>query len=690
MSNILLCRHIFLYLYPRNSSPIDMNTGIRLKYLPIIVAVGILSTILISCANMSRPSGGPRDTTPPVYVSSNPTPDMLNFTDNVIEIEFDEMIQIDNPSEKIIISPPQLKMPKIQAQGKRVRIELQDSLLPNTTYTIDFSNAIVDNNEKNALEGFSLSFSTGNTRDSLQISGVLLNAADLEPITGMLVGVYSNLDDTAFTTLPMERITASDGRGHFTVRNLKEGSYRVFAIKDGNRNYYFDAGTEDIAFCDSIIVPYSMPKQYVDTLYSDSLTIDSIVVIDYNVFYPNNILLTAFNEQKVSRYMDNKERRERNRMDFIFTTPHDSLPVITPLNFEPKESNWYVLESNPTNDTISYWIRDSLVYNLDTLNIALDYYRTDSLQELSIFHDTLSMTYRAPKEKPKKKRKTNDSIPEVVPTVFAPMNFEISGTQDVHKPVVFSFTTPIDSINRAAFHLYEKQDTLWNELPDSLITITPDSTKARRYLISHKWKPKGAYRIEVDSMAVFDIYGLHTDKQKKDFTIKSMEEYSNLHFSITGVSDSAVVQLLNGSEAVQYEAPVVSGGAEFTYLKPGTYYARLFIDRNGNGKYDTGNYAQKLQPEETYYYPQELELRAYWNVEQDWNIYEKAIDQQKPLAIKKNKPKEDIPEEDDEQMHDPYYDHNDPYGNNPYGNNPYSTGSYGSSGMGGNARTYGY
>ncbi len=666
-----------------------MNNGKKLTYLPLAVVLYILSMILYSCANMSRPSGGPKDTTPPNYLRSNPTPDMLNVSNKVIEIEFDEIIQVENPAEKVIISPPQLKMPKIQALSHKVRITLEDSLIPNTTYTIDFSNAIVDNNEKNALEGFSLSFSTGNQRDSLQISGILLNAEDLEPITGMLVGAYSNLDDSAFTTLPMERITASDARGNFTIRNLKPGSYRIFALKDGNRNYRFDANTEDIAFYDSIVVPYSMPRQYVDTLFTDSATVDSIVVLDYNIFFPNNILLTAFNEKFESRYMDNKERKERNRMDFFFTTPHDSLPTITLLNQEV-DDNWYVVESNLTRDTISYWIRDSLIYNMDTLRVALDYYRTDSLQELSIYHDTLTMTYRKPKEEKKKKhRAENDTTPQVIPTVFAKMTIEQSGNQEINRPVVVKFDTPIDSINLAAFHVYEKQDTLWNMLADSLYTIQPDSSMARNYLISYKWKPKGSYRINVDSMAVIDIYGLHTDKQEKEFTVKSLEEYSNLFFSLTGVRDSAVVQLLNSSEKVEYETTVVDGGAELTYLKPGTYYARLFIDRNGNGKYDTGNYAQKLQPEETYYYPQKLELRAYWNMEQEWNIYQTAIDKQKPLAIKKNKPKEEEEQEEDEENEDdPFYNNNNGmYGNGMYGNGQ-SHYNQGSSTISGSARSF--
>ena len=650
-----------------------------LRYLPITLLVVTVGQMLFSCANMSRPGGGPKDETPPKYIKSNPLPNACNIDGQRIEIEFDEIIQVDKPSEKVIISPPQINMPKIQAQGKKVRVELQDSLQPNTTYTLDFSDAIVDNNEKNPLKGFSLSFSTGASLDSLQISGILLNAENLEPITGMLVGAYSNLDDSAFTTLPMERVSSSDALGHFTIRNLKADTpYRIFALKDANRNYRFDAPTEDIAFLDTAFVSYAEPKQYADTIFTDSLTVDTIIYIDYNSFYPNDILLMAFNEQKKNRYMEDKSRVMRNKLDFIFSTPHDSLPTITPLNFEA-DSCWYVLEKNLTNDTLSYWIKDSLVFNIDTLKVAMQYYRTDTLNNLTLCDDTLTMTYRAPKESKNKKKKQpkadNDSTPAVIPTVFAKMNLNVSNSHDVHKPIVIQFDTPIDSLNYAAFHLYEKQDTLWINIPDTTYTLAPDSTRSRTYNLAYKWKPEGEYKIEIDSVAVTDMYGLHTDKTNKNFKIKSLQEYSNLYFAISGPADSAVVQLLDGSDKPVVNAPVVDGGAEFTYLKPGTYYARLFIDSNHNGKYDTGNYALNLQPEEVYYYPQALELRAYWNVEQDWNIYSTAIDLQKPNAIKKNKPKEEKKDKKEEEEHA-----NDPYGygsGNGYGNTP---GGYGSSG----------
>ena len=220
-----------------------------------LVASFILAISIYSCANMSRPGGGPRDETPPVFIKSMPVPNALNVSKQKIEIEFDEIIQVDKPSEKVIVSPPQKDMPEIRTSGRKITVILKDSLLPNTTYTIDFSDAIIDNNERNPLYGFAYSFSTGPKIDSLQVSGILLNARDLEPITGMLVGLHSDLEDSAFQKLPLERIASSDELGHFTIRNVTPGKYRLFALKDMNRDYRFDNPSEDIAFLDSIVRP---------------------------------------------------------------------------------------------------------------------------------------------------------------------------------------------------------------------------------------------------------------------------------------------------------------------------------------------------------------------------------------------------------------------------------------------------
>ena len=612
--------------------PLSTITAYRL------VALFILAISIYSCANMSRPGGGPRDETPPVFIKGVPAPGALNVSKQEIEIEFNEIIQVEKPSEKVIVSPPQKDMPEIRTSGRKVTVTLRDSLLPNTTYTIDFSDAIVDNNEKNPLYSFAYSFSTGSKIDSLQVSGILLNARDLEPITGMLVGLHSNLDDSAFQKLPLERIASSDELGHFTIRNVSPGKYRLFALKDLNRDYRFDNPSEDIAFFDSIVIPTADVKLHVDTIWKDSLTIDTIIEYNHTHFYPNDILLSSFNEGFQSQYLDKNERTDRRKIGLYFTAPADSLPRLKPLNFD--QEDWAIIEHSIHNDSIVYWIKDSTIYNMDTLLFAAEYLRTDSLRQLSLYNDTLKFIMRRTKTpKKKEKRKDNDSI-EAPEIQFLQMNSKYGSTLDLYRPQRYTFAEPLQSYDLAKIHLEQKRDTLWIPIADSLYTFQQDSIAIRDYTLSYKWTPGESYRIVMDSIAFTNIYGLFTNTYEQEFKIKALEEYANLYFTISGVTDSAFVEILDSGDKVVRTAPIIDGGAEFMYMNPGTYYARIFIDSNGNGKYDTGNYAEKRPPKEVSYYPQELELKANWDIEQEWDIYATPVDRQKPDKIKKNKPKE--------------------------------------------------
>ena len=313
---------------------------------------------------------------------------------------------------------------------------------------------------------------------------------------------------------------------------------------------------------------------------------------------------------------------------------------LKPLNFE--QEDWAILERSFHNDTLQYWIKDSLIYNMDTLLFTAEYLRTDTLRQLSLYNDTLKFIMKkvkAPKKKEKKKDKDNDSI-EVPEIQFMQMNAKISSSLDVYKPLRFSFAEPLQTYDAGKIHLEQKRDTLWIPVADSLYTFLQDSIAIRDYTLTYKWTPGESYRIVMDSTAFTNIYGLFTNTYKQEFKVKALEDYANLYLSISGVSDSAFVEILDSGDKPVRTAPVINGGAEFMYMNPGTYYARLFIDRNGNGKYDTGNYSEKRQPEEVSYYPQELELKANWDIEQDWDIYATPVDKQKPDKIKKNKPKE--------------------------------------------------
>lgn len=612
----------------------------------------VLLALVSACASIGRPQGGPRDETPPRFVRSNPRPGQLRVNNNRIHLTFDENIQLDDAFNKVVVSPVQTQPPAISSNGKGVTVELRDTLKPNTTYSIDFGDAIKDLNEGNILDGFALDFATGDTIDTLRISGLVLEARTLEPAQGMLVGVHSNLDDSAITTLPLDRIARTNQLGQFTIRNLKPGTYRVFALNDLNRDYKWDR-SEDIAFYDFTVSPSVESIEVCDTFLRDDGT-DSLVTHPGVKYLPNDVLLTWFNEGYSPQYLKDYGRPERRKVTFNFAAESDTLPEITIADgrFAGRHiDDWALAEINATRDSLIYWIRDTAVVNTDSLRLSVKYLKTDTAEQLSWQTDTLRFFFRDPK--PKKKSKKEEEEPDTVITdafgVPQPkdfLNFSVSGgTVDVFAPLVFKADQPIDTILPGSVKLEMMVDTIWESV--EIEPLVPDSLQPLlTRLLKVNWSPGSKYRVTVDSASVTGLYGVWNKPISQEFTIKPLEEYSNLIFNITGLeadsagaSQKAYVELLGSDDKVLRVSPVVDGRAEFKYLNPSTYYARLFIDSNDNGKWDTGNMRELVQPEEVYYYNKKLQLKKNWDVEQTWDVYELALDAQKPLAIKKNKPK---------------------------------------------------
>lgn len=610
-----------------------MNNSKSLYYIFIIIA----AAVMYSCANIGNPSGGPIDKTPPIFMRSNPTPNAVNVKDRKIEIFFDEIVTLKDPSTKIIVSPAQTEMPRMSALGRKVTVELVDSLLPNTTYTIDFSNSIQDNNEGNAIDNFAFAFSTGSVIDSMRVSGYVLDSRTLEPMQSVVVGLQSNLADSAFHKEKLQRVALTNDRGQFTIRNVSPGSYHIFALKDLDRDYKFGNPTEDIAFLDSIIVPSIGSREAADTVYNDLNEIDTIMRATRPAYFPNDILLSMFNEDRKSQYLANNLRVDSTRISLTFAAASDTLPSLSIVGRNDVPDQWYTLERSQTNDTLTYWIRPPHLVSADTLIVATTYLRTDTASNLSWGTDTLKFTFQRQKAKKKKKNEETDSLEQIR---FMELHPLANGTQEVYAPLLLQTGTPIERYSREAFHLQRKLQSDTTFYPAEIKSIAlRDSTLSRRDLmLKVDWEPGAAYKLAVDSLAMTDIYGLQTKPLKVDFNVRKMEEYGNIVFNIPAVRDSAIVELLDGTEKIVLRAPVKSHRAELLNLLPGKYYARLFIDRNGNGKYDTGNYDMHLQPEETVYYPGAINLKKNWDVEQTWDIYATPIDKQKSEAIKKNKP----------------------------------------------------
>ena len=624
----------------------------KLEKTTYLIVTVLIAALLYSCASIGRPEGGPRDVDPPLFIGSTPAPNTKNYKKSNVEIQFNEYIVLKDQTTKVVVSPAQKENPSIRANGKKINIEFKDTLKDNTTYVIDFSDAIQDNNEGNPLSGFSFAFATGDTIDTLQVSGILLNARDLEPQKEFFVGLHSCLDDSAFRTLPFERIARTNELGQFTIRNIKPGRYHIFALNDVDRDYKF-ARTEDIAFLDEIIVPTVSEIETMDTTFTSQMVTDTIIRATHPLYLPNDILLTSFNEEFKSLYLVKNERTAPNRFSVIFSAPSDSLPtleVVEPEGYD-NTKRWYVLDNSQHNDTLSYWITDSALIKSDSIRVNMRYLHTDTLDNRTFTNDSVyfnlrkAKTKKKDKEKEKKeeeKKKKDDgdttATDTVPPIPLIKFSMASSSTIDVYAPLRFKSEIPIDSIAPGSIHLKQKVDTIWNELGE--VNMIRDSISGLlNYKIDYDWEPGGEYSVSIDSIALHDIYGLYNGTIKADFKVKALEEYANLFFKMENVRDSAFVELLNSSDAVVYTAPVKDGKVDLFNINPGEYYARVVIDANSNGKWDTGNYSEHRQPEEVYYFSKKLNLKQNWDIEQTWDIYELPVDQQKPMEIKKNKPK---------------------------------------------------
>lgn len=613
-----------------------------------------LALMIVSCARMGSPDGGMYDETPPVMVNSHPAIGAINSNEKRIVLEFDEYIKLQNASEKVVISPPQIDVPEIKASGKRVIVELQDTMRPNTTYSIDFGDAITDNNEGNPMGQFAFTFSTGEAIDSMEVAGTILDASNLEPVKGMQVGLYADLSDTAFTTKPFERISRTDASGRFSIKGVAPGTYRIYGLMDGDQDYRFSQKSEMVAFMDSLVVPYSEPAVRQDTFWIDSLTIDTIVDVPYTRFLPDDLVLRAFKEEMTTQYLLKNERLTPNKFSFYFAAKADTLPTLKGMNFDEKDA--FVIEKSQHNDTIHYWLKDSAIIRLDTLEMTIDYLYTDTLGQLVPRTDTFYMAskktlamYQKEKDKEmeefqkqlkKKRRRLKEG--EVLTDTLPPIKFlkpKMGSIKDVYATLTIDFEEPLARVDTQAIHLRLKVDTLWKDIPYRFELMDGFT---RKYRIRAEWRPEQEYELVIDSAAFTGIYGLHTDKLKQTLKMRSLDDYGTLAFDVTNaqLSPHAYVELLNGDDKPIRREPLEKGHVEFFFLNPGKYYARIVDDANGNGKWDTGLYAGKLQPEHVYYYPKMLEVRALWDMRQDWNVSALPIEKQKPLDITKQKPEE--------------------------------------------------
>ena len=634
---------------------------------------GVLFLLLFfsSCANRGiGPQGGPKDTIPPRMVKEQPLNQSVNFHGKKIEITFNEYLQLDNIQQNLLVSPPQQVSPIVKAVGKKVTVEMQEDLIDSTTYTLDFGNAICDYTEKNPLRGYVFAFSTGDRIDSMEVYGRVANAEDLNPVSGLMVGLQANLHDSAFSTLPFTRVARSDSLGEFGIQNLRNGVYRLYALQDQSRDFLYQPG-EGLAFADSLVIPEYETEIVFDTIWKEvALTgdaptvsravintedtsvlqaiespfkgdlegLDTILTIQNTYVGPADLMLWFFKEDKQRHYFQRVYRDEPHIIKLQFSAPQDSLPLLRALPPSAMDSTrsdslwtdpwtYTLLQANPTRDTLVYWLTDSIAIRQDSIFLEMTYLKSDSLYNLVPETDTISAIYRAPRMTQKAKEAQEKKARERK----LDLKSNAKDKLEVYDTLCVVSAFPIYSIYTDSIRLYEKQDTLLIEKPFTLRQKDVMSFQIIALLQQGK-----QYELHLDSAAVRDIYGVASDKKKFTLKLKTAEDYSTLLIRLPNYDPRIRLQLLSEKDQPVRELPAREEGTKFEYLTPKTYYLRLYFDLNGDGRWTTGDWITKRQPEPVYYFPAKLTLRANWDFEERFDYLARPQLEAKPRELRKD------------------------------------------------------
>ena len=656
---------------------------------------------LRACANKGiGPQGGPKDTTPPEILNVTPANGSVNFSGNTIVIQCNEYLQMKDAANQVLMSPPQRRAPIVKALGKKVVVTFEEPLRDSTTYLIDFGKSICDLNEGNPIESYAYAFSTGPQIDTLQMSGVLINAENLNPISDMLVGIHDDLRDSAFLNKVFVSIARTDEKGHFTLRNLHAGKYHIYALNDISKDYVYQPG-EGLAFSDSLFIPIAIdtfvidvPEQKTDSLPLDSLPQDSAAIrlpvdtfpakndslpaqsnaiaivlpadssvasVDSSAivlpadsvlpdslqadtvvqlkkitrYEPSNILLRYFEENKRKMYFVRCLREEPHFFRLLFASPQDSMP-----RFDSLPPSY--IQSSQGMDTITVWLQDSAYIKQDTIEFGMTYQLTDSVYNIRWQTDTIAAIYRAPKltaqqEAARKREK------EKAPKPVLEIKNNASSSFDIYQPLKLTFAWPLEKWESDSLRLWhllplaEGSDPNAERQKDTVdFEFVKLDSCGSQFAIKVAWEAGQQYELEIDSAAFTSIYGVSSDKQVLKLGIKSLDEYATLIMKIQPFNPNMMIQVLSEKDEPVRTLRAQVEGTRFEYLKPESFYVRIYEDLNGDSVWTTGDWLKHRQPEPVYYFDRKLTLKANWDFEETFNYLEKAVLEQKPQELRKD------------------------------------------------------
>jgi len=584
----------------------------RLKNIaPLSIVISFFYLIFnSSCANVGSPSGGPKDSIPPVVVKTIPGLRGTNYSGSDIRITFDEYVIADEISDKLVVSPPMKKKPVVKMKGKTLILEFPEGLKKEKTYSLDFKDAVVDNNEKNPIDDLRFSFSTGSHYDSLRVSGYVKDAQTQEPVEKALVMLHRQNDYTAFVDSIPEYIGKTNQEGFFMIDNVAAGEYLLYALMDADNSLTYNSKAEKIAFVDSLIIPSAKYVARNDTVVEGN---DTLLISGHVDYLPETQYMEMFEEEYFDQFLNDSKRTQSNKCDFYFSeSVSDSFRVNL---IKPKPSgDWKFLEPNLKRDSITVWLTDTIISNRDTLKFELTYNVLDSLNQMTVKHDTVDLVYSQPKATKSKRKKSEVTVE---PTIAFGTNIN-STAHDIYQRIQIEAPEPITSFDLSKVRLYSIADSVKTQIP---MVVEKDSNSIRKYFIEYNWKPEGTYLFQIDSAAARNIYGYPNNKVDQKFKIQKESYYGKISLTISDLTEPAIVQLISAGkeEKVLQKIQVMGNGKiDFPYLKPDKYKIRLIFDSNKNGKWDTGFLAGGIQPEKVIYFPKVIKTKSNFEVKEDW------------------------------------------------------------------------
>ncbi len=666
------------------------------RYFKYSIAFAVFFVALLACANIGNPEGGPYDMTPPRLLEAYPKTKALNVKDKSFKLKFSEYVKLVKQSEKVIVSPPQKTPARFTIDGKSIRIHLEDTLAKNKTYSIYFDDAVVDNNEDNPIEHFSYTFSTGDHIDSMQLIGQVLDARTLEPVPALLVGAYlsDNLNDSTFYQVPFPSATKSNKMGKFTIRGLQDSVFSVFAIQDNDNNFHLSKGGEGLAFIDEKFKTSLLDSMRTDTIRIDSIvrrdTIhrDSLVTYPYTYYSPDDIILRYFMPKHTKCGLERYDRIDSAKFQVKFMSILDTLPQLHLINKGALDD---VLYSSVEGESLTCWLKDSTLMNLDSIAFSLSYGKTDSLGIKHNVLDTLTF-YKLKDRKKKKKKKTEEKTPLL--SVHSSKGIYARTPKD---SLYILTTEPLLAFPKEGLSLSatKGKDSIATDQP---FVIEQDKLNILKYNVIFPKAYDTKYALKIDSSAIHSFYGKACDSLDFSLDISPEAELANLEVVIVGLDSLIQVELLDQQGKVLLQESAISlrdstilkgfqsdkgqkGASQdpmlanllkkqakqskskqkssldslallkeeklrsskhkclvrFRDLKPQNYYLRLFVDSNADGEWTTGEYPNR-QPEEVYYCPKEFELKKGITQKEEWLVFALPLNEQKPLKIRKVKP----------------------------------------------------